>query len=83
MIETERPTQVHKIECEDGRRYIVYNAAVIGNPADHVPDKWYVRPYPVPLPLREEVGEPFDSAEEAKLAARARHARVVGASGFA
>lgn len=68
--------QVYKIACEDGRRYIVYNAAVIGNPADHVPDKWYARPYPVPLPLGQEAGEPFDSAEAAERAIRARDAGV-------
>jgi hypothetical protein len=67
---------VYKFECQDGRRYIVYNASAIGNPGDHRPDKWYARPYPVPVPLGEDIGEPFDSAEEAEAAARSRHARI-------
>jgi hypothetical protein len=64
---------VYKFECQDGRRYIVYNASAIGNPGDHVPGKWYARPYPVPVPLGEDLGEPFDSAEEAEADARSRH----------
>jgi hypothetical protein len=74
---------VYKIECEDGCRYIVYNAAAIGNPSDHVPDKWYVRPYASALPPGNEVGESFETAEDAERAARARHVRGAGAPKFA
>lgn len=72
--EDDRLDRVYKFACEDGRRYIVYNAAVINNPADHAPDKWYARPYPVPVPLGADGSEPFDSAEEAEAAARSRSA---------
>ncbi len=67
--------QVRKVWCEDGGRYLVYNAAAIGNPTDHIAEKWYFRAYRVAVPLGDEVGEPFDSAEEAEQAVRARHAR--------
>jgi hypothetical protein len=77
--DTERPEQVYKIECEDGCRYVVYNAAAIGNPPDHVPDKWYVRPYGSALPLGEDVNEPFETAADAERAARALHVRGPGA----
>jgi hypothetical protein len=69
----ERVTLAYKVKCNDGSRYVVYNAALIGNPSDHVPNKWYVRPYPVPVPLGAEVGEPFETAEQAEQAARSRH----------
>lgn len=59
-----RPCSTYRIEGSGGRSYVVYNAADVGNPADHVPDKWYVRPYPISLGLR--AGEPFDTAEEAE-----------------
>jgi hypothetical protein len=72
----ERPALVYKVEGQDGRRYIVYNAAAIGNPADHRPHKWYVRPYSVAVPLGAEVGGPFETAEEAERSVRARHGRV-------
>ena len=74
-MSTSTPKQsrrVYKIECDDGRRYIVYNASEIGNPPDHLPDKWYVLPYPSRIGL--EAGEPFDTAEEAERAARTRSA---------
>ena len=44
--------QVYKIECESGRRYIVYQASAIGDPADHTPSKWYAQLYPVPPGLK-------------------------------
>ena len=68
--------QAYKIGCEDGRRYVVYNASAIGNPTGHAPDKWYYRPYPLPTGLGLEAGEPFDTAEEAELAARAGQTRA-------
>lgn len=52
----------------DSRRRLVYNAAAIGNPADHIADKWYWRPYPVPLGCP--VGKVHDTAEQAEAAAR-------------
>jgi hypothetical protein len=73
----ERPIDVYKIECTGcagGCRYIVYNASVLGNPGDHQPDKWYFRPYPAPLPVGPDVGEPFDTAADAERAAREHHA---------
>lgn len=78
MLRTDaaRPPLVYKFECEDGRCYVVYNAAVFGNPADHAPDRWYARPYPVPTLLMADFGEPFETAEEAVQPARARNARV-------
>jgi hypothetical protein len=75
-----KPDQVVRIECEDGRRFLVYNASVLGNPSDYAPDKWYARPYPVSLPLGEEAGEAFETAEEAERALRTRHARSAGAA---
>jgi hypothetical protein len=71
-IAPDRPDRVYKIACEDGRRYVVYNASVLGNPPDHVPDKWYARPYPMAPPLGDEVGGPFNTAGEAERAARTR-----------
>lgn len=71
---------VYKIQCADGRRYVVYNASAIGNPADHVPDKWYFRPYPARFPLGTEVGEPFETAQDAEQAARAPEIRSEGVS---
>lgn len=49
-------------------RFVIYNAEAIGNPPDHQPGLWYFRPYP--LPLGEEAGRGFASAEEAEKAAR-------------
>lgn len=76
VTETEPGAQVYKVQCEDGSRHIVYNASFIGNPADHEPDKWYTRPYPVSLPLGCPVGRSYDSAQDAERAIRARHARM-------
>jgi HPt (histidine-containing phosphotransfer) domain-containing protein len=59
----ERSCQIFKLECEDGQRYVVYNASIIGSSSDHVPGKWYFQPYPAPLGLKP--SESFDSAEEA------------------
>ncbi len=64
----ERTGRVYKITCGNGSRYVIYNASEIGNPPDHVAEKWYFRPYPVPLGL--EAGDPFDTAEAAESAAR-------------
>ncbi len=69
----ERSPRVFTIDCDGAGRYVIYNASEIGNPPDHLPDRWYFRPYP--MPLWQGVGEPFDTAEEAERAARARHAR--------
>jgi hypothetical protein len=69
--QTERAAapQIYRISCDDGRRFVIYNAHEIGNPGDHEADKWYFRPYPVPVGL--DCGQPFDSAEAAERAARA------------
>lgn len=64
---------VYKFECECGTRYVVYNAAALWNPQDHVPDKWYVLPYSAPFPTGQGVGEAYDTAEEAERAARSWH----------
>jgi hypothetical protein len=69
-VNTERHRDVYKVVCDDGRRYLVYNASVIGNPADHVPDRWYFWRYdPVPLGFADHVSGPFDTAEGAERAA--------------
>jgi hypothetical protein len=57
----------YKIECEDGSRYLIYNAAAIGNPSDHVPGKWYFLPSPVKPGIV--AGEAFDTPEDAEQAA--------------
>jgi hypothetical protein len=61
--------RIFTVMCQGGRRCVVYNAAEIGNPFDHQPDKWYFGPYPIPLGFR--VGQPFDTADQAEIAARA------------
>lgn len=71
----ENPDRVYKIKSEDGFHYIVYNASVIGNPGDHVPDKWYCRTYSLTPVLGQEIGKPFETAEEAQRAAQAGRAR--------
>jgi len=67
-LERKDGRQIYRISSPDGRRFVVYNAAEIGNPFDHQPDKWYFGPYPIPLGFR--VGPAYDSAEEAEMAAR-------------
>lgn len=74
MLSHDAPHKVHRIQCESGFRYVIYNASEIGNPSDHVPDKWYFSPYPVPVGLQ--AGEPFDSFEQAEMAARAQNGGV-------
>ena len=66
-----RPRWIYTIECSAGTRYVIYNAAALGNPADYVPDKWYARPFPVGIGF--EPGEAFDTAEQAESYVRARH----------
>jgi hypothetical protein len=68
---TEPSALVHHLECQGGCRYIVYNAAAFGNPADHIADKWYVRAYPVPVGLTPD--EAYDTADAAAQAARDGH----------
>lgn len=63
---------VYKVVDEDGRSHLVYNASVIGNPAGHVPDKWYTRPYPVMVTHERYRGEPYDTAEQAERSIGAR-----------
>lgn len=58
---------IYKLTCASGRRYVIYNAAEIGNPSDHVPDKWYFRPYPMPVAM--EPGDPYESPDAAEAAA--------------
>jgi len=79
-VDSDQSHPAYKIECEDGCRFVVYNASAIGNPPDHVPDKWYFRPYPARFPLGTEVGEPFETAQDAEQAARAPHLRSEGVS---
>jgi len=71
----ENPDQVYKIKSEDGLRYIVYNASVIGNPSDHVPGMWYFRAYSLSPALGQDIGKPFETAGEAERAARIGRAR--------
>lgn len=65
-----RSCGIYKIDCGGGRRYVIYNSSEIGSAFDHVLDKWYFLPYPVPLGLA--AGMPFDTADEAERAARAQ-----------
>jgi hypothetical protein len=58
---------LYLLEGRHGRRYVIYNAATIGDPFDHEPGRWYFLPYPVPLGFRP--GPAFASAEAAELAA--------------
>ena len=60
--------RIYRITCDGGRRFVIYNACEIGNPCDHEANKWYFRPYPVPVGL--DSSEAFDSAEAAERAAR-------------
>jgi hypothetical protein len=76
---TDHNADVYKITCDNGCSFVVYDASAIGNPGDHHPDRWYVRPYPVKFRIEEEVAGPFDSAQEAERATRLRHARRIGA----
>ncbi|WP_165253655.1 hypothetical protein [Paludisphaera soli] len=78
-----RPILVYKFASHGGGRYVVYNSAMLGNPPDHLPNKWYARTYPVSMPLGEAVGEAFETAEEAVRAARAVHARIDGTPSLA
>lgn len=71
---TERSRRAYRIECDGGHRYVIYNTAGVDSPLDHVPNKWYVLPYPIPLGVW--VGESFDSAEDAERSVRARHGAV-------
>jgi hypothetical protein len=73
---TGHPGKVYKIGCDGGRNYVIYNAAAIGNPLDHVPDKWYFRPYL--MNVEPEALRALDSAEEAERAARAWDAEYGG-----
>lgn len=66
--ELARTRDVYRLECDDGRRYIVYNASALGNPPDHVPDNWYLLAYPRSPQIGD--GHPFESADEAERAAR-------------
>jgi hypothetical protein len=64
----------YKIEVDDGSRFVVYNASLLGNPTDHVAGKWYVWRYP--LLSSAEADGPFDTPEAAELAAQSGHAGV-------
>jgi hypothetical protein len=75
-IDSDGHPWIYKVECEGGRRYLVYNASVLGNPPDHIPDKWYVREWTAPSQLGAEVSGPFETAEEAERVARAKHVQV-------
>jgi hypothetical protein len=66
---------IYRIECEDGGCYLIYNASVLSNPPDHVPDKWYFQPFPVLPGFR--VGAAFDTAGDAERAAREVHRGIV------
>lgn len=70
MYATEVAEQVYQLNGRRGRRYVIYNAAAIGNPFDHEPDRWYFQPYPVPPGFRP--GDGFTTAEAAERAALAR-----------
>jgi len=70
VLFSDGPCRVYKFDCGDGRRFVIYNASEIGNPDDHVPDKWYFRPYP--MPLGPPACESFDTADAAENAARAQ-----------
>jgi hypothetical protein len=69
--EADGSIQVYKVTDQHGRWYVVYNAAAIGNPPNHRPDKWYARPFPIILPVVGGPGQPFETAADAEQAARA------------
>jgi hypothetical protein len=61
--------RIYRFICDDGRRFVIYNASAIGNPGDHEADRWYFRPYPVAV--GSDSSDAFESANEAERAARA------------
>jgi hypothetical protein len=54
----------YAIESPAGNRYVIYSPAVLGNPTDHRPDKWYFSFYPMAPGIA--AGEPFDTAADAE-----------------
>src|SRR5947209_8262013 len=38
-----------KVTCADGRRYVIFNAEILGDYTDGARWKWYFQPYPVPM----------------------------------
>jgi hypothetical protein len=63
----ERTVLAYVIASPPGKRYVIYNPAVLGNPSDHSRDKWYFAPYPVSPGIV--AGEAFDTAADAGQAA--------------
>src|SRR3954469_875113 len=57
----------YAIESLAGNRFIIYSPAVLGNPTDHRPDKWYFSHYPMTPGIV--AGEPFDTAADAEAGA--------------
>src|SRR3954447_16130737 len=57
----------YAIESLAGNRYVIYSPAVLGNPTDHRPDKWYFSFFPMAPGIA--AGEPFDTAADAEEAA--------------
>lgn len=62
-------SKIYTIELDDNARYLIYNASELGNPPDHVPNKWYFYPYNPTMIIT--ASEPFDTAELAEQAAAA------------
>src|SRR6476660_6878886 len=57
----------HAIACPAGNRYVIYSPAVLGNPTDHLPDKWYFSHFPMTPGIV--AGEAFDTAADAEAGA--------------
>ena len=54
---------VFHVQCDSGRRFVVYNPERAGIIADHDPVMWYILRYPAPLGARPEAA--FQTAEDA------------------
>ncbi|MHC5536957.1 hypothetical protein ACYOEI_01630 [Singulisphaera rosea] len=78
----ESPRLLYKVEGENGRRYLIYNALVMGDPSGHVPGKWYTRPYPLMVSQAGPGSNPHDTADEAEQSVGARARGMAEAKEF-
>jgi hypothetical protein len=71
MIDLRNDRWTYLIYRTDGAQYVLYNASVIGNPSDHIANKWYARRYPVTVPIAGPSSQPFDTPQDAERAIHA------------